>query len=87
MPTGLVIVYGATAGKLWTALTTVPIVGPTNFHPFGFLLKHLTGKRLTTEADVKQATTSQLPVLDIEFFYPEIQSLVPRGAQILKYGW
>jgi hypothetical protein len=59
--------------------------GPNNFHPFGFLPKHVIGKRLATEADVKQATTSQLPVLDIDFFYPQLQSLVPRGGQILKY--
>lgn len=61
--------------------------GPTDFHPFGFVLKHVTGKRLATEAEVKQAATSQLPVLDIDFFYPEIQSLAARGVQTLKYGW
>jgi hypothetical protein len=47
---------------------------PTDFHLFGLLKKHLAGKQFATDANVKQAVTSRLQLLDTNFFYTGIQA-------------
>ena len=49
---------------------------PSDFNLFGPLKKHLAGKRFATDADVKQAVTSWLSILNTYFFYTGIQALV-----------
>jgi histone-lysine N-methyltransferase SETMAR len=46
-----------------------PDIAPSDFYLFGFLKKHLTGKQFATDADMKQAVTSCLQILDTDFFY------------------
>jgi hypothetical protein len=52
-------------------------MGPSDFNFFGPLKEHLTGKRLATDTDMKQAVTSWLQTLDTDFFCMGIQALVP----------
>jgi hypothetical protein len=40
-------------------------------------LDSLDGKRLATDADVKQAVTSQLRTLETDFLYAEVHAIVP----------
>jgi hypothetical protein len=49
-----------------------------DFHLFGPFKKHLAGKQLGTDANIKQAVTSSLHKLDTDFFYARIQALVPQ---------
>ena len=53
-------------------------------HLFRTLNMHLAGKRFAPDADMKQAATSWLQVLDTDLFYPGIQSLVPRWDRFLN---
>ena len=48
---------GAAAGICRTTLSTVPVLGP-EIHVFGLLKKYLASKRFATDADMKQAVTS-----------------------------
>jgi hypothetical protein len=45
---------------------------------------YLAGKRFAPDADMKQAATSRLLVLDTDLFYRGIQSLVPRWDRCLN---
>jgi hypothetical protein len=45
-------------------------------------MKHLAGKRFTTDADVKQVVTSWLQTLDTDFIYTAIQALVPHNDYV-----
>jgi len=78
LPPGLATGYGAVAGSLQTALPTVAIFCPEISIFFsGSLNKHLAGKWLPTDADVKQSNTSWLNTLGINFLYPGIQTFLP----------
>jgi hypothetical protein len=66
LPTGLVSGYG------WKAVdhpSNSSYLTHSDFHLFGPLEKHLSGKRFATDADVKQAVISWLHVLDADFVY------------------
>ena len=47
---------------------------------FVHLNKHLTGIRLSEDAEVKQAVTSCLQTLDIDFFHARTKALVPHSG-------
>jgi hypothetical protein len=48
----------------------------SDLYLFGSQGKHLAGKLFATDADMKQAVTSWLQILDARFFYTGIQGLV-----------
>ena len=50
---------------------------PSDFHLFGLFKKHLAGKQIATDADVKQAVT-RIEKLDNDLLYFRVQALVPR---------
>jgi hypothetical protein len=52
-------------------------IGSSDF-PLSKLLKQMVCKQFSADADVKQAITSSLRALNKNFFYAEIQFLVPR---------
>jgi hypothetical protein len=52
-------------------------MGPSHFHLFGPLQKYVFGKQFTKDATMKVAVTSWLQILDTDFFYARIQTLVP----------
>jgi histone-lysine N-methyltransferase SETMAR len=49
-------------------LSYSPNLAPSDSHLFKLLKKHLASKQFVTDDDVKQAVTSQLQTLDINFF-------------------
>jgi hypothetical protein len=64
-----------------------PDLVPSDFHLFGPLKKHLSGRRFATDGEVWQAVMSWLQVLDTDFFYAGIDALVYRWDKCLgKYG-
>jgi hypothetical protein len=56
----------------------------TFHHLFGTPNMHLAFKRFAPDADMKQAATSRLLVLDTDFFYRGMQSLVLRWDRCLN---
>ena len=54
-----------------------------NFHLFVYLNKYLPGSRLVKDAEVKQAVTSCLKTLDIDFFHARTKALVPQRQKCL----
>lgn len=61
-----------------------PDLTPKDFHLFGPLKKQLVGKRSATDADMKQAVTSQIQTHDTDLFYTTIQALVPWWYKYLN---
>jgi hypothetical protein len=53
---------------------------PSVFH----LFTHFRVTLLATDVNMKQAATSQLQIIDTNFFYTGIQALVPRYDKCLK---
>jgi histone-lysine N-methyltransferase SETMAR len=59
----------------------------SDFHLFGPLEKHLSGRRFTTNGEVQKAVMSWLQVLDTDFFYAGIDVLVYQWDKCFgKYG-
>jgi hypothetical protein len=56
---------------------------PTNCHIFGPHKKHLADKWFASDANVKQAVSSFLQTLDMNFFYAGIQALVAQQEKCL----
>jgi hypothetical protein len=79
-----VIGCGTTAGRLWTTLPTVQISLPSNFPLFVTLKEHLPGKRLATNADVKQVVTSSLQTFDTDYFYVGMATMVLQCDRCLN---
>jgi hypothetical protein len=59
-------------------------VGRSDSNVFGPVKKHPADKRLWADADVRQAVTSWLQVLDTHFVYTGIQALVSRWYKCLN---
>jgi hypothetical protein len=59
-------------------------MGPSDFHLFLPIKKHLAGKQFATDADVKQAATFSLQTLGTDLFYAGIQAVVPRWDRCLN---
>jgi hypothetical protein len=72
--------YGGCSITFSPITVTSPIgsTGRSDFHYFGPLKKHLSGKPFATDADVKQVITSWLQPLDTNFLYVVIQALAPQ---------
>jgi len=51
---------------------------------FGPLQKYLAGRRLATDADMKQAAASWLQTLDTDFIYAGLDDTV---GKVFKYRW
>jgi hypothetical protein len=78
-----------TASQLMTNESTMAVRLSTAYHPVlisylsdfcfsGSLKQYLTGKRFTTDLDLKQAVTSSLQKSDTGFFYVGITDFLPR---------
>jgi hypothetical protein len=50
----------------------------SDLHVFGPLKKHSAGKQYAADTDVTQAVTTSLQTRDTDFFYVEMQVLVPQ---------
>ena len=59
-----------------------PDSGTSDFHPFERRNKQLACKTFATDADVKQAVTSRLQIIDINFFQTGLQALVSWWQKI-----
>jgi hypothetical protein len=59
-------------------------MGLSDFHLIGLLKKRLANKRFQTDADVKQAATSRLQTIDIDFFEAGIQALMSLWYKCLN---
>ena len=70
----------ATAGRSWVTLPRVQISCPVISI---YLKKPLAVKRFATDANVKQAVTSQLQTLNTYFFCTGIQALVSQWDECL----
>jgi hypothetical protein len=51
-------------------------LGPSNFHLFGLLKKHLAGKEFAADTNMKQAVTSWIQTIDEDCFYTGMQALM-----------
>jgi hypothetical protein len=63
LPTGLVTIYGAVAGRLWTTLSTVLISQPVIF--------------IFLDPGWQAIHSRWLLTLDTNFFYARMQTMVP----------
>ena len=77
--------FCATAGMLWTTLLMVPISHPVIIHLFGLLKKHLAGKKLTTDTNIKQNVISWLQTLNTSCFCPVILTNV--NSDYMEVWW
>lgn len=59
-----------------------PDPATSDLHPFGCRKKQLACKTFATDADVKQAVTSRLQIIDIDFFKAGLQALVSWWQKI-----
>jgi len=75
-PIGLATGYGSVAGRPWNLPFCGPDLAPSDFRLFVPLKKHLNGKLVAADADVKQAFTSRFQTLDTDFFDARIQGWV-----------
>jgi hypothetical protein len=57
---------------------------PSDFHLFEPLNRNPTGKRFAADVEVKQVVTSWLQALDTDFFYADVQALVPLWDKCLN---
>jgi hypothetical protein len=64
-----------------------PNLALDGLHLFGPLKKHLDDKWFATNADVKQAVTSWLQALDIDFFYSGDTVIGDTMGHMLKCDW
>ncbi|KAJ4442252.1 hypothetical protein ANN_12118 [Periplaneta americana] len=87
----LVKVYCAKRRCRWEVLDHPPYsrdLDLSDFHRFGPLKKHLSGKRFNTDTAVQQVVITWLQVLDAHFFYAGNDALVHRWNKCLdKYTW
>jgi hypothetical protein len=70
-------------GRLQTTPCS-PEIAPSDFKLLILLTKPLTGKKIATDADVKQAVTSWLQIYDNDFIYTRTQVLVPQWDNCLN---
>jgi hypothetical protein len=55
-----------------------PDLTPYDFYLCEFLKKHLAGKKMATDTNIKQNVISWLQTLDNSHFCAEIQAMVPQ---------
>jgi hypothetical protein len=79
LPAGLATCYGAIAHLPWS-----PHPAASDSCLFGFLKKHLAGKRFKVDAKMKQAVTSWLQTFDTGCFYARIQIFAPQWDKCLN---
>jgi len=70
--------------SLQTVTSLVGSMGPSDFHCFGSLEKHLAGTSFVTDADERQAVTGWQQTLDTNSVYVWIQALVPQWDKCLN---
>jgi hypothetical protein len=76
------IIRNLPAVVLYPVTSPVSSVGPSDFHLFELLKKHLAGKRTAADAYVMQAVTSWLQTLETYVFYAGNQALVAGGTNV-----
>jgi hypothetical protein len=69
---------------MWLGDLDNPAYSPENFQLFGHLKNHLSGNRLSTDADVKQAVSYWLQTIDTDFFHAGILSMVSWWKKCLS---